>query len=202
MKFKTAPLEPDCIYHIYNRANGNEKIFLSDENYKFFLAQYAKYISPYADIFSYCLMPNHFHFLIRVKGLEELNSAFSINLPGFQNLEGFSPLLSKQFSNFFNSYAKAFNKQNRRRGSLFIKPFKRIQVTDEAYLKNLVCYIHQNPVEAGLADNPANWRFSSYNAFFSNRKTLIRRDEVLEAFNDLDNFVYCHKVFKGMMELE
>lgn len=91
MKFKTAPLEPDCVYHVYNRANGHERIFLSDENYRYFLAQYGKYVGPYTDLFAYCLMPNHFHFLIRIKGEKEFEAAFKAknpDLPGFQNLAG------------------------------------------------------------------------------------------------------------------
>ena len=60
-------LEPDSFYHIYNRANGNEKLFASKENYRFFLKRYKDLITPIADSFAYCLLPNHFHFLVRIK---------------------------------------------------------------------------------------------------------------------------------------
>jgi len=73
-------LEADCYYHVYNRANGNEKMFLNEDNYRFFLKRYNYYISPIADTFVYCLLPNHFHFLIRVNSIS--------NLTGFSNLSG------------------------------------------------------------------------------------------------------------------
>ncbi|HRP60464.1 MAG TPA: transposase, partial [Vicingus sp.] len=64
MKIKADLLETKCYYHIYNRANGSEKIFLNEENYLFFLQKYIEYIHPIAETYCYCLMPNHFHFLI------------------------------------------------------------------------------------------------------------------------------------------
>ena len=66
-----AKLEPENYYHIYNRANGSEKLFLNEGNYLYFLQKYNFYISPIADTFAYCLMPNHFHFLVRVKTIPQ-----------------------------------------------------------------------------------------------------------------------------------
>ena len=154
-----AILSSDSIYHIYNRANGNELLFKTEDNYRYFLQKYDSYISLIAETYCYFLMPNHFHFLVRIKGENDLTENFKDKIrkdnhkdqTGFKNLSG---LVSRQFSNLFNAYSKAFNKQQNRKGSLFIRPFKRKQVTDEQYLKKLVLYIHYNPVEAGLAKNP------------------------------------------------
>lgn len=60
-------METEKFYHIYNHANGNENLFIEEENYHFFLQQWDKYISPIADTYAYCLIPNHIHFLIRIK---------------------------------------------------------------------------------------------------------------------------------------
>lgn len=76
MQDTKAILEPENTYHIYNRANGNEQLFLSDDNYRYFLKKYNEYISPIVDTFCYCLMPNHFHFLVRVKKEAVLNEYF------------------------------------------------------------------------------------------------------------------------------
>ncbi len=195
MLYKTAPLEPDCYYHIYNRANGQERIFLSDENYRFFLLKYSEYVAPFTDLFCYCLMPNHFHFLIRVKGELELESLFRA-FPKFKTLEklpSMELLLSKQFSNFFSSYTQAFNKVEGRRGSLFMKNFKRIKIEDEKYLIKLIHYIHHNPIEAGLVNGLSEWKFSSYSAIVSSKPTAIRRNEIISLFSDLQNFLYCHR---------
>ena len=84
-------MEPGCYYHIYNHANGNEDIFLEAENYRWFLHQYNIYVSPVAETCAYCLLPNHFHFLIKLKDANKLLQTF----PKFWNFgkvgEGFSP---------------------------------------------------------------------------------------------------------------
>lgn len=69
---QTILLEPNKIYHVYTRGNNRENIFKEPENFYYFLQLYRKYISPYADTFACCLLPNHFHFLTRVKEVEKL----------------------------------------------------------------------------------------------------------------------------------
>lgn len=204
MQNKQAILQPDGIYHIYNRANGSERLFVCDENYRYFLHQYKKYITPIADTYCYCLMPNHFHFLVRVKSVQTLLEIFpEINwkedLTGFENLSG---LLSKQFSNLFNAYTKAFNKQHNRKGSLFMRPFKRKKITNSKYLLKLIHYIHFNPVEAGLCDSLESWTYSSFQSLISKKTTTINRTEVLKHFNDLENFLLCHNASSTLLELE
>jgi len=63
---------PGNYYHIYNHSNGNLNIFRTEENYRFFIERFVKYMSPYADTYAYCLMPSHFHFLIRVREFREI----------------------------------------------------------------------------------------------------------------------------------
>ena len=207
MKHKFTPLEPDCVYHIYNGTNGNERLFMNDENYRFFLNKYKQYISPVVDTFCYCLMRNHFHILVRVKDLEELRRflieknrmAKKEDLQGFENLEG---LVGQQFSNFFNAYAKAFNKQQNRRGSLFMHTYNRIRVSDDQYFRKLVHYIHYNPVEAKYCNSPGDWKFSSYNSLISTSPTSLLREELLSYFQDRENFIYCHQTPPGESGIE
>ncbi|MEQ8910285.1 MAG: hypothetical protein RIC95_13890 [Vicingaceae bacterium] len=92
MKNKLAIFEEEGLYHVYNRANGNEKLFLTDDNYRYFLKKYEEYISPLVDTFCYCLMPNHFHFLVRVKEEKDLKSELlkDQTLPKFQTLAEFN----------------------------------------------------------------------------------------------------------------
>jgi REP element-mobilizing transposase RayT len=66
------PLEPERMYHIWTHANGSENLFRTDENYRYFLDKYTWYIQPVADTFAYCLMPNHLHLMVRVKGEEDV----------------------------------------------------------------------------------------------------------------------------------
>lgn len=222
------PLEEDRYYHIYNRANGNEKIFVKKDNYRYFMDKYKQHISPIADTYCYCLMPNHFHFLIRIKTESEVRKALvgksknnqdvpsfecgagNQHVPGFagkQHVPGLGDLgrvrgsneeqplekiLSKQLSNFFNAYAKAFNKQQNRMGSLFIKNFKRKKIEDMRYMKNLIPYIHNNPVEARMVNAPEQFLHSSYNAILNNDNSFLKASEVIEWYNDLNNFIDSH----------
>lgn len=204
MQNKTEILSPNTFYHIYNRANGNENIFTEHGNYLFFLNKYKQYISPICNTYCYCLMPNHFYFQVEIKTENELIAFFQKEKPNlnlltgslsqtFSKFETLEKLISKQFANFFSSYTQAFNKQQKRKGSLFIKNFKRKKITSKEYLYKLVHYIHYNPVDAGLCNNIYGWKYSSCAAICSNSKTLIQKEKVIEWFDDLDNFKFIHK---------
>jgi hypothetical protein len=67
-----SPLLYDTCYHIYNRGNNRENIFIQERNTQHFLNLYSKYIDPVADTFAYCLLRNHFHLAVRVKSEEEI----------------------------------------------------------------------------------------------------------------------------------
>jgi putative transposase len=64
---KKTPLEFGAYYHITQRGNNREDIFVEDRNYPYFMKLYTKYIDPIADTFAYCLLKNHVHFLVRIK---------------------------------------------------------------------------------------------------------------------------------------
>ena len=217
MQHYTSPLEPGNYYHIYNHAVGKDNLFLNDDNYNFFLKKYNQYISPIANTFAYCLMPNHFHFFVRIKEEKEIDAILK-TLPKFRTLAklenksdrklkiaAYEKYSSKQFSNLFSSYTQAFNKQQNRKGTLFQKPFKRKQITDESYLKNMIHYIHYNPVHHGFVDNLRNWKHSSFESFFSDKETQLQRDEVMEMFDNKENFFAFHQNEvdeKGNMEFD
>ncbi|MEM9776697.1 MAG: transposase, partial [Chloroflexota bacterium] len=68
---KSKLLIPGYYYHIYNRGNNGENIFIEAKNYSYFLRLYIKHIELVAFTYAYCLLRNHFHFLVRVKTDEE-----------------------------------------------------------------------------------------------------------------------------------
>ena len=158
------PLVHGKYYHIYNRGNNRENIFIEERNYAYFLKLYAQYIEPNADTFAYCLMRNHFHLLVAIKDLTGLKEP------------------SQYFSNLFNSYAKAINKAYQRTGALFQRPFGRIEITSDAYFLVLTAYIHQNPQRHGFVKDFRSWPYSSYSALLSENPTRLKRDMVLAWF--------------------
>jgi len=195
------PLIPECSYHIYNHSNGNDLLFKEEKNYFYFLERYKKFISPVANTYAYCLMPNHFHIIVKIRKEKEIVLELRSDkakekynkLEIVSDKENFISLfVSKQFSNLFSSYSQAFNKMYNRKGSLFIKNFKRKLIDNDMYFLKLINYVHLNPVVHGFVQNVEEWRFSSYNAILSDGQTLVKREEVIALFDDLDNFKYCH----------
>jgi len=210
MKNYTPLLECDNYYHIYNHAVGQENLFKNEGNYYYFLKKMAKYISPIADIYVYCLMPNHFHLLVKIKTEDELIKYFKElkgedylrkNLSGLEDLTGLknelkndlTGLVSKQFSNLFNSYTKSINKQQSRQGNLFRRPFKRLHIDSNDYFRELIHYIHFNPVHHGFVKDLRDWKHSSFESFFSEKATLLKRNEVIDWFDDKENFYAFHQ---------
>jgi putative transposase len=173
-------------YHIYNRGNNREDLFRTPENYLHFLRLYEKYIFPVAETFAWVLMKNHFHLLVKMKDINELD------LPDFENLAGIANP-SKQFSNLFNAYAKAFNKMFNRTGSLFEKPFHRIAIDSDKYFRQLIVYIHTNPVHHGFTDDFKDYPWSSYGSIISVKPTKLSRNKVIGWFDDKANFMEIHK---------
>lgn len=107
--------------------------------------------------------------------------------------ENISKFLSLQFSHLFNGYTQAFNKQNNRKGGLFMPSFKRKRIENENYLKTTILYIHQNPVEAGIAETVSDWKYSSYNPILNNEDPNLNCRLTISWFDDLDNFKFCHQ---------
>lgn len=193
------PLEPNYIYHIYTHANGNENLFREDDNYFYFLNKYSEYIHPVAETFAYCLMPNHFHLMVRVREEDVVFNFIKSRKPslqGFQTLEGFSKIISRQFSHLFNGYSQAYNKKYDRRGSLFIPNFKRKLINNDAYFIRLIAYIHNNPIHHGFVKDLNDWPHSSWHSYLVNKRTKLARKEGLKWFGGKEQFVEFHKEIK------
>ncbi len=182
-------------YHVFNHAVGNKNLFRNADNFRYFLKKYALYMLPVCDTYAYCLMPNHFHFLIKIKPVEQLQtiSNFSSDIHKF---------VIQPISNWLNAYAKAYNKQYNRKGALFLDYTKRIAVKSDNYFVSLVNYIHPNPVHHGFCSHCADWEYSSYLAFLSARKSNIQREEVLTWFGDAAAFKQFHLENSGFLQDE
>ncbi|MBM3128745.1 MAG: hypothetical protein FJ009_08995 [Chloroflexi bacterium] len=182
---KQIPLVRGGCYHIYNRGNNRENIFIEERNYAYFLNLYTKYIVPIAETYAYCLLRNHFHLLVRIRTEEEC-----ANPKGLGDPSGLDA--SQQFGKLFDAYAKAINKAYSRTGSLFQHPFGRIRVTRDEYFAQLIRYIHFNPQKHGFAEDFRTYPYSSYNALLSNQPTRLARAQVLEWFDGQPAFIAAH----------
>ena len=177
--------EEDKIYHIYNRSN--ETVFFNRENYLYFLTKVNRLIPPFADILSWCLMPNHFHFLIAAKS-EGCRLTEEAHRPNVQQL-------SKNIGTLLSSYTRAINKKSGRKGKLFAHDTTakclNDEIENENFLENCFHYIHQNPLRAGLCKNLADWEFSSFLDYAGLRNgKLVNKELAFEMINyDKENFI-------------
>ena len=202
------PLIPDTSFHIYNHANGFENVFRETENYRFFLEKYCLHISPVAETYAYCLMPNHFHLVVRIRKrevIEELirnkkESLATSTLPKFQTLEVFvasddeiEKFLSKQFSNLFSSYTQSFNKVYNRMGSLFVKNFRREPIYNKPHFLSAVVYTHRNPIHHGFCKGFEDWAHSSYNSILYGAETFVEAEKLLKLTGGKEAFLELHK---------
>lgn len=184
MSTTRTPFESEYFYHVYNHARGNDQLFDEERDYFTFLGLIRKYILPVAEIYSYCLMPNHFHFLIRNK-LIEIPDTFSSKNENYY--------FSHRWGNVQNTFTKKKNYRSGKRGGLFCQSISRNQIGSEEYLQMCIAYIHNNPVKHGFAMYPEEWEYSSYNAIISDRKTEIERIKVIDLFDTKLNFIDYHK---------
>jgi putative transposase len=152
-------LQVGNFYHIYNRGNDRQIIFFDRENYIYFLRLTREHlIGNGIDIVAYCLMPNHYHFLVYLREDKLSNAMKSLSL----------------------AYTKAVNKRFERSGVLFQGRFQSILVSDGDYLVHLTRYIHLNPVKAGFVQHPREWEFSSYAEYAGLREGTLPTTEYVK----------------------
>ena len=174
------PLAFGTFYHIFNRGNNQENVFIQERNYAYFMELWWKHTSRIAETYAYSLLKNHFHATGYIKNKEEL-SGLNLKEP------------SQYFANFFNAYTRGVNIATGRSGALFETPFKRIPVTDERYLMRLIVYIHQNPQKHAFVEDFRDWNYSSYHDLIGNAPTRLQRDKMMELFGSREDFIRIHQ---------
>ena len=194
MPRRVIPFLPDQYYHFYNRGNNRQPVFFERENYLFFLRRFKRFVIGYVDVIAYCLMPTHYHILVRVKqALRQISEGQISEV--WQTSEISTPRqdVSKQVSlamqKFGISYTKAINKRFGRVGALFQGQFQGKPVQSYNHLLNLCVYIHANPVKDGLVSLPENWEYSNYLEWMDLRAgTLVNREFIAQNFGTPEEY--------------
>jgi putative transposase len=122
-----------------------------------------------------------------------------LDLSGVKGSKVYEP--GRQFGHLFNAYTKMINNRYKRTGSLFLKPFRRIDIKTESHLLRLVTYIHQNPQKHGFVDDFRFWPYTSYHIYLSSDLSHIKREEVLSWFNGEQGFYDSHRIFFESQEM-
>lgn len=181
-------------YHVYARGNGKQKIFLDENDYIFFLNLLERYLSPEehkdkfgvmypnffnkVDLLAYCLMPNHFHFLV------------------YQHQQTALAILMKSI---MTSYSRYFNARHQRSGQLYESRYRSSIISDESYLEHITRYIHLNP---------RDWREYAYSSlpYYLQRDTVewLSPKKIIDMFsgpNEYLNFLADNEETKKMNDI-
>lgn len=173
--------EDNVYYHVYNRGNRKQQIFLQNRDYQRFIEKVVEYKNKFnVTIAAFCLMPNHFHFLVK---------------------ESIPNSISRFFSNLCNSHSKYFNTKYETVGSLFQGRFKAKSVDTDEYLVHVSRYIHLNPV--GLfkylgedaIDQLLTYKWSSLSLYLSSRKNEFVDPEFILNYFSQQNTLQDYKEF-------
>ena len=165
------------------------------------MSQSEKYLSHLLDLYSWCLLPNHFHFQAKMKSEEYVREQLlripykdrTITQEGFLIGErNFDELAVRAFTNLFICYSTATGNQHRRKGNLFYREFKRTLIEDDQQFRNTMVYIHTNPVKHGIADEFSTYEWSSWSEFTNRKFSKIPREEVYEIFGNKQAFIAAH----------
>ena len=159
MPYRKVELVAGQVYHVYNRGVSRQPIFFCEENWGFFLRRLRQYFLPdQVEVLAYCLMPNHYHLLVRLKSKD---------------------FGKKVMQPFGVSYTKAINRQQGRVGPLFQGPFRAKWVDMDEYVLHLSRYIHLNPVAAGLVARAEDWAYASYRDYVGLRDGTLPATELV-----------------------
>lgn len=163
MPIRETQFVPGCYYHLYNRGADRRTLFTQAEDYEAYLRRLKERAVKFqVVVIAYCLMPNHYHLLVRQDGEVAAGKV--------------AQLVS-------NGYAQWFNRRYEHSGTLFEARYKSLHVGRDEYLRHLCRYIHLNPVRHGFVAQPSQWAYSNYLEWTGQRRgSLIDRSFVAAWF--------------------
>jgi len=193
MPYRTTPLINSHYYHVFNRGVEKRKIFLNNRDFSRFLKTLSFYqnenvkhrfswrdrsgkntenTTNITDIIAYCLMPNHFHLLLKQT-----------------KKEGITTLLRRSC----NSYTKYFNTKHKRIGPLFQGVFKAKLIESDEQLIHTMRYIHLNPFVKKPRTRPLDYPYSSYNEYLGDDNLLCSKSFINDWFKTRESFKTFHE---------
>ena len=178
------------LYHVFNRGLDRRSIFSEEGHYQTFFDLYARHVHPVANTYAYCLLPNHFHLMVRIKSFSELVAS----VPGIESLgeKTLSGIPSQAFTSFFSAYSRALHQQPGQTANLFQHLYGCIPLPDNRQYLNVILFIHQNPQRHGVCADFREWRHSSYQVLLGDEPTFLDRDSVMDWFGKPSTYEAVH----------
>ena len=193
-------LEPGKTYHIYNRSNDRENLFRDYQDHLVFLEKFDFYLSNFLDIYCHNLLPNHFHFLIKLRSEEAITAYLQtqqfkkpFERKYLDQTIKFDELLEREFTRLFISYSMYYNKKYNRKGNLFYRPFKRLEIEKDSQFTGTVVYIHVNALKHKLVKDFTEYPWSSWAELIGDKATKLARDYLYDWFGSRENMINAHR---------
>ncbi len=198
-----APFYSSQFYHIICKSIDDVLLFRQEKDFPVFHQKFQQFTESYLDIWSYSLLINHSHYVVKVKAIENILDTLKqqnpekltqsqrrlIENPTQETM--LDAMLERQMNRFLVSYANYYKNKYDHDGGLFQKPFKRIRINDDSHLQQAIIYTHANPQKHGVVDDYRLYPYSSYHSI-CNRYEENSYREVLNFFGGLTLFKKIH----------
>lgn len=201
----------DTYFHLFFKDEQGLHLFKTDQDYLHFLQLFFTYISPIADVYSYCLLPNQLHFVLKTKTekavftflkiegrfpdetitLEEIHTLSAKS--EFQNHNILSIHMQKQMASFFTTYALKLQQENLSKKKIHL-PYEQALLISNDEVKTCIIHLHSLALQQGHTKELSVWRYTSFNAIISDKPTKLMRKEVIDIFGSKDNFIKQHQL--------
>ncbi|MEN9610550.1 MAG: hypothetical protein RLZZ628_1364 [Bacteroidota bacterium] len=192
------PLLPNKVYHLFTHAVDKTNLFFRERNYHYMLKKWQEHSKGKFNTYAYCFMPNHIHLCVQTL---EFESAKPKPIKTTHH--------SKVVNNFLSAYVQAVNKQENRKGALVRSRFGRLEVNNCEYFRDLICYIHHNPIHHFEMYDYDTWAHTSYHDFLNLKNTIqepepfLRSDIVLRQFkNEFNEYHQNYKAKKKYLSYQ
>lgn len=164
----------NAFYHVFNRGINKQDIFLSDNDYKFFIKKLKDLKKKYDhSVYAFCLMPNHFHISIQTRKTP----------------------ISKIMASLITSYSMYFNRIHKHLGPVFQNRFKSILIESDSYFLKLSQYIYLNPVKGGLVSDPLLYKYSSIGEVLGKEPFSILDKDIVRLVGETENSLKEYEAF-------
>ena len=197
-----APFLPESFYHIVCKSVDGINLFREDADYHVFLRRFQQFTASLFDVWSYCLLTNHTHHIVKIKSsvsiLENIKEqgvktqAMKSFLSDQDNELFFDAMIERQMNSFLVSFANYTNNKYNRKGGLFQKPFRRIELADDIHLQQAIIYVHANAQKHNIVKDFKDHSYNSYQATVNNNIAFIDAKNVLDFFGGIEAFKSIH----------
>lgn len=199
-----APFCPEAYYHIVCKCIDGLKLFNDERDYQVFKDRFKQFTSLFFEVWSYSLLPNHTHHIIKTKSTEnivqniatlqkeEQTKAMYLFVKDNQNEILFDEMIERQMNSFLVSYSNYCNNKRGRKGGIFQKPFKRIKIEDDIHLQQAIVYTNANAQKHKLVNDFKKHPHSSYSAIINEDNCFVETGNVINFFGSKENFIKIH----------